>query len=225
MLAVRDAARAALERARGEYQPKLLEAVSYRLRGHSVVDPAKYRTAEDAERLRQGDPLPAFRARLWPPESSTRRLRRRSTPRRTGGDRRRGLRRRQPAPDVATLFDYMYATPVASTYPRAARRAADGPGRPGRVGTGTAQGRTAGVAVISYRQALHDTLRAEMRRDENVLLIGEEIGVFEGSYKITAGLLAEFGRAGSVTPRSPRKASPGSRSAPRCSGCGRWWRS
>jgi pyruvate dehydrogenase E1 component beta subunit len=49
------------------------------------------------------------------------------------------------------------------------------------------------MAVISYRQALHDTLRAELARDENVFLIGEEIGVFEGSYKITAGLLTEFG--------------------------------
>ena len=37
------------------------------------------------------------------------------------------------------------------------------------------------MAVISYRQALHDTLRAELLRDENVLLLGEEIGVFEGS--------------------------------------------
>lgn len=49
------------------------------------------------------------------------------------------------------------------------------------------------MAVMSYRQALHDTLRAELARDEAVFLIGEEIGVFEGSYKITAGLLAEFG--------------------------------
>ena len=49
------------------------------------------------------------------------------------------------------------------------------------------------MSIMTYRQALHDTLRAEMLRDENVLLIGEEIGVFEGSYKITAGLLAEFG--------------------------------
>jgi pyruvate dehydrogenase E1 component beta subunit len=49
------------------------------------------------------------------------------------------------------------------------------------------------VAVLTYRQALHDTLRSEMQRDQDVLLIGEEIGVFEGSYKITAGLLAEFG--------------------------------
>jgi pyruvate dehydrogenase E1 component beta subunit len=49
------------------------------------------------------------------------------------------------------------------------------------------------MAVMSYRQALHDTLLAELARDEAVFLIGEEIGVFEGSYKITAGLLAEFG--------------------------------
>lgn len=49
------------------------------------------------------------------------------------------------------------------------------------------------MAVLTYRQALHDTLRSELQRDEDVLLLGEEIGVFEGSYKITAGLLAEFG--------------------------------
>ncbi len=49
------------------------------------------------------------------------------------------------------------------------------------------------MATITYRQALHDTLRAELLRDENVFLMGEEIGVFEGSYKITAGLLQEFG--------------------------------
>lgn len=46
---------------------------------------------------------------------------------------------------------------------------------------------------ITYRQALHDTLQELLRRDENVFLIGEEIGNFEGSYKITAGLLKEFG--------------------------------
>jgi pyruvate dehydrogenase E1 component beta subunit len=49
------------------------------------------------------------------------------------------------------------------------------------------------MTEMTYRQTLHDTIRAEMLRDERVFLIGEEIGVFEGSYKITAGLLAEFG--------------------------------
>lgn len=49
------------------------------------------------------------------------------------------------------------------------------------------------MSVISYRQALHDALREEMHRDPDVFLIGEEIGRFEGSYKITAGMLEEFG--------------------------------
>ncbi|MDQ6659816.1 MAG: alpha-ketoacid dehydrogenase subunit beta [Chloroflexota bacterium] len=49
------------------------------------------------------------------------------------------------------------------------------------------------MAEITYRQALHDTLREELLRDEDVFLMGEEIGTFEGSYKITAGLLKEFG--------------------------------
>lgn len=47
--------------------------------------------------------------------------------------------------------------------------------------------------VITYRQALQETLRSELERDPDVILMGEEIGVFEGSYKITAGLLADFG--------------------------------
>jgi pyruvate dehydrogenase E1 component beta subunit len=49
------------------------------------------------------------------------------------------------------------------------------------------------MAVITYRQALNDTLGEELARDPNVLLMGEEIGKFEGSYKITAGLLQKFG--------------------------------
>src|SRR6516225_4595928 len=49
------------------------------------------------------------------------------------------------------------------------------------------------MSIMTYRQALHDTLRSEMLRDDRVFLMGEEIGVFEGSYKITAGLLGEFG--------------------------------
>ncbi len=49
------------------------------------------------------------------------------------------------------------------------------------------------MAETTYRQALNDTLRSELLRDDSVILMGEEIGVFEGSYKITAGLLGEFG--------------------------------
>lgn len=49
------------------------------------------------------------------------------------------------------------------------------------------------MPVITYRQALNDTLGEELARDQNVILMGEEIGKFQGSYKITEGLQAEFG--------------------------------
>lgn len=49
------------------------------------------------------------------------------------------------------------------------------------------------MSTMTYRDALRETLRDEMRRDPDVLLLGEEIGIFEGSYKITQGLLPEFG--------------------------------
>ena len=49
------------------------------------------------------------------------------------------------------------------------------------------------MPVIAMREALNQALREEMARDPDVFLLGEDIGVFEGSYKVTAGLLQEFG--------------------------------
>jgi pyruvate dehydrogenase E1 component beta subunit len=49
------------------------------------------------------------------------------------------------------------------------------------------------MTEMTYRQALHDGLREEMLRDHNVFLLGEEIGKFGGSYKVTQGLIDEFG--------------------------------
>ena len=46
---------------------------------------------------------------------------------------------------------------------------------------------------MTYREALRLALREELARDERVFLMGEEVGVFDGSYKVTAGLLDEFG--------------------------------
>jgi pyruvate dehydrogenase E1 component beta subunit len=49
------------------------------------------------------------------------------------------------------------------------------------------------MAVMRYREALNQALREEMQRDENVFLMGEDIGVFNGAFKVTQGLLEEFG--------------------------------
>ncbi len=50
-----------------------------------------------------------------------------------------------------------------------------------------------GTRVMRYREALNEALREEMQRDESVFLMGEDIGVFNGAFKVTAGLLEEFG--------------------------------
>jgi pyruvate/2-oxoglutarate/acetoin dehydrogenase E1 component len=49
------------------------------------------------------------------------------------------------------------------------------------------------MAVITYREALNLALREEMKRDDRVFVIGEEVGLYEGAYKVTQGLLKEFG--------------------------------
>jgi pyruvate/2-oxoglutarate/acetoin dehydrogenase E1 component len=46
---------------------------------------------------------------------------------------------------------------------------------------------------ITYREALNQALREEMRRDNSVILMGEEVGFYQGAYKISKGLLEEFG--------------------------------
>jgi pyruvate dehydrogenase E1 component beta subunit len=46
---------------------------------------------------------------------------------------------------------------------------------------------------MRYREALNAALREELQRDERVILMGEDIGVFGGAFKVTSGLLEEFG--------------------------------
>ena len=49
------------------------------------------------------------------------------------------------------------------------------------------------MATISYREALNQALVEEMERDEDVFLMGEEVGLYNGAYKVSKGLLDRFG--------------------------------
>lgn len=49
------------------------------------------------------------------------------------------------------------------------------------------------MALITMRQAITDALREEMHRDENVFIMGEEVGVWGGTYAVTRGFYDEFG--------------------------------
>jgi pyruvate dehydrogenase E1 component alpha subunit len=64
ILEVRDRISAAVERARTEFVPSLLEIETYRYRGHSMSDPGNYRTKEEIERWKKRDSIELSRARL-----------------------------------------------------------------------------------------------------------------------------------------------------------------
>jgi len=115
VLAVRDAARRLVERARTEGKPALLESMSSRLKGHSVVDPARYRTGQDVEAARAADPIARFRAALLTAavadEDALAQLEAQA---KAEADEAVAFADASPHPDVSTLFDHTYATPVAN---------------------------------------------------------------------------------------------------------------
>jgi pyruvate/2-oxoglutarate/acetoin dehydrogenase E1 component len=49
------------------------------------------------------------------------------------------------------------------------------------------------MALITMREALNQAMREEMRRDPSVFLLGEEVGNYQGAYKVTQGMVQEFG--------------------------------
>ena len=75
------------------------------------------------------------------------------------------------------------AAPVAAVPPVAFMEAASDPDLP------------AGVEMVemTVRQALNEAMAEELRRDENVFVMGEEVAEYQGAYKVTQGLLQEFG--------------------------------
>jgi pyruvate dehydrogenase E1 component alpha subunit len=113
VVAVREAAHAAVERARSQSRPYLLETTSPRLRGHSVVDPARYRTAEEKDALKAADPLARFALELEESGVLDAEAREKLDAEvKAEVDDAAAYADDSPHPDVSTLFDYTYATPV-----------------------------------------------------------------------------------------------------------------
>jgi len=116
LLAVRDVTRRLRERAEQEHEPAILEAVSYRFRGHSVVDPARYRSEEEVRAGRADDPLKRYATVLlegslideeWLKQVADQ----------VDQEVQAAIdfANNSPDPKIEDLFTYMYATPVANT--------------------------------------------------------------------------------------------------------------
>ncbi len=112
VLAVRDAIREAARVAREQREPSLIEAVSYRFRGHSVVDPDRYRNKEEVEAARSHDPILDFAARLiasgLTDQEGIHELDERA---KRDVDHAVTFAEESPDPPVEGLFDYIYAPP------------------------------------------------------------------------------------------------------------------
>jgi pyruvate dehydrogenase E1 component beta subunit len=81
--------------------------------------------------------------------------------------------------------------PTRADAPAASRQAAP-PAAPAPVQTAPEQ-EWGATKPITVREALRDAMAAELERDENVFLIGEEVAQYQGAYKISQGLLDRFG--------------------------------
>ena len=111
VLAVRDAMREAARHAREEHEPFLLEAVSFRFKGHSVVDPDRYRDEAEVKAGRAADPIPAFAARLIQAglvdEKGIQELEEKAE---QEVEEAVKFAEESPYPSVDELFDYIYAS-------------------------------------------------------------------------------------------------------------------
>lgn len=111
VIAVRDAMRRAVKLGREQHEPSLIEAVSFRFRGHSVIDPDRYRDAEEVKRCRSSqDPVLLFANRLMGAgvidergiEDIANRVEQEI-------DDAVQFAEASPFPPVETLYDYIYA--------------------------------------------------------------------------------------------------------------------
>jgi pyruvate dehydrogenase E1 component beta subunit len=97
----------------------------------------------------------------------------------------------KPAPRPSTPAQEAPVEQVAETRPpqAAARPAAE----PKRAPAGEEKEYDGPTVTLTVREALRDAMAEEMRRDDNVFLMGEEVAEYQGAYKVSQGLLQEFG--------------------------------
>jgi pyruvate dehydrogenase E1 component alpha subunit len=110
VLAVRQACEIALERARRERLPSLIECVTYRYRGHSMADQRKYRTEDEIQQWRERDPINWIQRRLIAAElldeAEAKAIEQRAV---EVADKAVEFAENSPDPDPADLAKYVYA--------------------------------------------------------------------------------------------------------------------
>jgi 2-oxoisovalerate dehydrogenase E1 component len=174
----------AVDRARAGEGPTLIEAMLGRLRGHSVGDDSLgVVPEEDLERYRKEDPVPAYGERLAAAGVLT-------------AETRDEIESRAAALVEAALSAALAAE---APDPQIAQRsvfALDGtaPAYPVGPFPGEAEApdEPAGPVETTYVGAVNRALTEEMARDGSVVVMGQDVGVFEGAFRTTSGLHARW---------------------------------
>ncbi len=170
---------AAIDHARQTCSPLLIEAHTFRLRGHAAYDTCDYMKPGEAEAIATRDPLPKFRARL-------------------AAD---GHGPKLDAID-AEVRDFVEATikaalalpPVSPAGMRESLFAPDPPPLPWLPLTGSAGNLPAGLENLTMAQALNQGLRKILAERPESVVLGQDIGTYGGAFKVTEGLVNDFGR-------------------------------
>jgi len=207
------AVRAAVERARKDFQMTIIEAKTYRWYGHSRSDPRAYRTKAEEKAWHERDPITVLSEKLLTEKLCTQKqldeikdkaFATIEAATQFGMD--------SPWPNTADLTNDVY---VEETYPSdliasdkatsvkvmeatTAFEAALASSTAKTKKEATEQARSQiksrfGMDVMTIGQAVSAAQADELRRDQNVIVMGEDVGLYGGAYQATRGLLAEFG--------------------------------
>ena len=175
VLAVYREARSAIEKARAGGGPTLIECLTLRMEGHAVHDDAYYVPKELFEEWALRDPIERYRTWLranieLSDDEESEITRRREAPAQRCRRAGRGITPSRPGPA-----------------PRRRVR------KPRRARHSSPQMSNGALSEKTYLQAISDCLRQEMRRDPRVFVLGEDVGLYGGAFKVTQGFQEEFG--------------------------------
>lgn len=185
VLAVRAVVQEAVERARRGEGPTLIEAKTYRWYGHSRSDPRAYRTREEEAEWKNRDPILVFSRKMIDAGILTQKeIDEIEAQAGAAIDRAAEFALNAPMPPATEkeLYDGLYAP--SHTGPREVKREAELRERIRQ---------NSNIRQIAYNQAIAEALSEEMKRDPNVYIMGEDIGIYGGAYGATKGLLETFG--------------------------------
>lgn len=177
--AVRDSMSRALAKARRGEGPQFIECRTYRLIGHHIredwrVDVVPYRSKEEIESWKVKDPVKAFKEFLMKEglltPKDTEKIGQEVEEKIEEAER---FAKDSPVPTLDVATESVYAPEYVPETQEPVKEH--------------------NTRIIRFSDAIREALREEMRRDENVFLLGEDIGRYGGIFTATKGLIDEFG--------------------------------